>query len=81
MGGEAVFVWQRNILYIFYFLTLDIVSEVLIDAPKIIVCWVFFFLVVNSLREIRVEIDRVFTKFAVDQCDPYSEIEFVERTS
>ena len=26
-------------------------------------------------------IDRVFTKFAADQSDPYSEIEFVERTS
>ena len=27
------------------------------------------------------EIDRVFTKFAVDQSDPYSGIEFVERAS
>ncbi|SVD10626.1 uncharacterized protein METZ01_LOCUS363480, partial [marine metagenome] len=31
--------------------------------------------------EVRVHIDRVFTKFAKDQGDPYSEIEFVERTS
>ena len=33
------------------------------------------------VAEVRVHIDRVFTKFSEDQSDPYSKIEFVERTS
>ena len=41
----------------------------------------WLFLSPQIVAEVRVHIDRVFTKFSKDQSDPYSKIEFVERTS